>query len=328
MTSGRFSEGMGPAAGYCDTGFDVLGGNGFVDATTRGVRAAVLGLVVNAALALAKLAAGVLGNSYALVADAVESSLDVFSSLIVWRALRVADRPPDPEYPYGHGKAEPLAAAVVALMLLGAAVGIAAAAVEEIRTPHHAPAPFTLAVLVAVVAVKEGLFRRVAAVGDAIDSQAVRADAWHHRSDAITSAAAFVGIAVALAGGPGWEAADDWAALVAAGVIAVNGTVLLRPAVAALMDRAPDPAVVARIGAAAGSVPGVLGTEKLRVRAFGRGYFVDLHVRADPELPLRASHALSGRVKAAIRAAVPAVFDTSIHMEPADLSAPEWHSGP
>jgi cation diffusion facilitator family transporter len=244
---------------------------GVVNATTRGIRAALLGMAVNAVLALTKLAAGIVGNSYALIADAVESSTDIFSSLIVWRGLRVAAKPPDPDHPYGHGKAEPIAAAIVSLLLLGAAVGIAFAAVEEIRTPHHAPAPFTLVVLIAVVLVKEGLFRRVARVGEETGSTAVRADAWHHRSDAITSAAAFVGIAIALVGGPGWETADDWAALVAAVVIAVNGVRLLRPAVDALMDRMPDPDVVDRIGAAAREVPGVLATEKLRVRTFGPG---------------------------------------------------------
>ncbi len=287
-----------------------------MDATTRGIRAAILGLVINSGLALTKLTAGVVGNSYALIADAVESCLDIFSSLIVWRGLRVASRPATEQYPYGQGKAEPLAATVVSLMLLGAAIGIALAAVEEIRTPHHAPAPFTLIVLVGVVAVKEGLFRRVSAVGEEIGSTAVRADAWHHRSDAITSAAAFVGITVALIGGPGWESADDWAALLAAGIIAFNGVLLLRPAVGILMDRMPEPAVVDRIREAAQAVPGVIATEKLRVRTFGTGYFVDLHVQADPEMALRDAHALSGKVKAAIKEAVPAVFDTSIHMEP------------
>jgi cation diffusion facilitator family transporter len=215
----------------------------------------------------------------------------------------------------------------VSLMLLGVAAGIGVAAVDEIRTPHHAPAAFTLAVLVGVVLVKEGLFRRVAAVGHETGSTAVAADAWHHRSDAITSAAAFLVIGVALVGGPRWESADDWAALAAAGIIAVNGVRLLRPAVNALMDRMPGPAVVEAISLAARAVPGVLATEKLRVRTFGTGYFVDLHVQADPGLSLRAAHALSGRVKAAVRAAVPAVFDASIHMEPFEPSGPDAAGG-
>lgn len=284
--------------------------------TTQGVRAAKLGLLVNAVLATTKLVAGILGNSYALIADAIESSLDLFSSVVVWRGLRITERPADEAHPYGYGKAEPLATAVVSLMLLGAAVGIGVAAVNEIVTPHHAPAPFTLVVLGAVVLVKETLFRRVAAVGTQIGSSAVKADAWHHRSDAITSAAAFIGILVALWGGPGWESADDWAALLAAGIIAFNGILLLRPAVSTLMDRMPAQAVLVAIENAARSVPLVLATEKLRVRTFGSGYFVDLHVQAAPEMSLRDAHILSGCVKQAIKQAVPAVFDTSIHMEP------------
>lgn len=289
---------------------------------TRGIRAAQAGLLVNAGLAVCKLLAGILGNSYALVADAIESSTDLFSSLIVWRGLRITARPADDAYPYGYGKAETLAAAVVALMLLGAAASVAIAAVREILTPHHAPAPFTLVVLAGVILIKEVLFRKVLTVGHETGSTAVKADAWHHRSDAITSAAAFVGIALALLGGPGWESADDWAALVAAAIIALNGLLLLRPAVADLMDRMPDGEVVDLIEHAARSIEGVLHTEKLRVRKFGTHLFVDLHVQADPNMSLHDAHILSGKVKSAMRAAVPAVVDASIHMEPFEGRAP------
>ena len=198
----------------------------------RGIRSAQTGLLINALLVVVKLVAGVVGNAYALVADAIESAADIFSSLVVWGGLRIASREADDEYPFGYGKAEAMATAVVALMLLGAALTIVIEATREIRTPHHTPAPFTLFVLVGVIAVKEILFRRVLAVGAATSSTAVQADAWHHRSDAITSAAAFVGISVALLGGEGWEQADDWAALVAAVVIVVNGLRLLRTAIA------------------------------------------------------------------------------------------------
>ena len=175
-----------------------------------------------------------------LIADAVESSLDVVSSLVVWGGLRITSRPADEDYPYGYGKAEALATVIVALLLVGAAAGIAVAAIREILTPHHMPAPFTLAVVPVVVVVKEVLFRRVRRIGHETGSRVVQADAWHHRSDAITSAAAFVGIAVALWGGPGWESADDWAALAAAAIIATNGLRLLGPTLDDLMDRMPD----------------------------------------------------------------------------------------
>lgn len=282
----------------------------------RGIQTAQLGLLVNTGLALVKFVAGILGNSYALVADAVESTSDILSSAVVWGGLRIASREADDEFPFGYGKAEALAGAVVALMLLAASAGISIEAIREIRTPHHAPAPFTLVVLVAVVLVKETLFRRVFRVGDEEGSTAVKADAWHHRSDAITSVAAFIGISVALWKGEGWESADDWAALVAALVIAINALILLRPAVFDLMDRAPEPDIVERVRLAALAVPDVMAIEKLKVRRAGTGLYVDLHVQSDPNLSLHAAHIVSGKVKSAIRGSVGRVHGVLIHMEP------------
>ncbi len=282
----------------------------------RGIAAAQVGLLTNAVLSLVKLLAGIIGNSYALVADAVESGADVFSSIVVWRGLRIATREADEDYPFGYAKAESLAAAVVALMLLGAAAGIAIQACREIIAPHHAPAPFTLVVLIGVVMVKEILFRRVFAVAEEIESRAIQSDAWHHRSDAITSAAAAVGIGIALWGGPGWEGADDWAALFASAVIAWNGVTMLRPAIADLMDRAADREVIEKIDLAARSVAGVETTEKLLVRRAGMGCFVGIHVQADPNLSLHEAHILGGKVKSAILLAVPTVLGVLVHMEP------------
>jgi len=256
------------------------------------------------------------------VADAVESTADIFSSLVVWGGVRIASREADDAFPFGYGKAESLAAAVVSLMLLGAAIGITIEAIREIRTPHHAPAPFTLIVLVLVVVVKETLFRRVFRVADEEGSTAIKADAWHHRSDAITSVAAFVGISVALWKGEGWEAADDWAALVAALVIAVNAIVLLRPAIFDLMDRAPDPGVVERVRVAALGVVDVRAIEKLKVRRAGTGLYVDLHVQSDPHLSLHAAHVVSGKVKSAIRDSVKRVHGVLVHMEPYEAEDP------
>jgi cation diffusion facilitator family transporter len=287
-----------------------------MEATRRGIRSAQVGMLVNTSLAMTKLIAGLVGNSYALVADAVESTADILSSLIVWGGLRVAGRSPDERHPFGYGKAESLAAAVVALMLFGAAVGIGVQAIREIRTPHHTPAPWTLAVLVAVVAVKALLSRRVHGIGSTIGSTAVKADAWHHMSDAITSAAAFVGISVALWGGPGWESADDWAALLASGIILYNGVGMLRPAVADLLDQMPGADIVEPVRRAAESVEGVLATEKLAVRKTGLTYRVTIHVQTDPEMPLRDAHVLSGKVKGAIRQSVPRVDSVLVHMEP------------
>ena len=282
----------------------------------RGIRAAQVGLLVNAVLTVVKLVAGILGNSYALIADAFESMFDILGSFVIWGGLRISGRTPNEQYPFGFGRAEALASAVTALMLLGAAIGIGIEAVREIQTPHHAPAPFTLVVLVAVIVIKTLLARRVDAIGAKTGSSAVKADAVHHLSDAITSAAAFIGISVALWKGPGYESADDWGALVAAGVILFNGVRLLSEATLELMDRTPSNDVIAAIAKAACDVPDVRAIEKLTVRKLGAGFRVEIHVQADAAMPLFDAHALGGAVKYAIRGAVPPVQAVLVHMEP------------
>ena len=289
--------------------------------SARGIRAAQTGMAINIALAAIKLLAGVVGHTYALVADAVESMADVFASLLIWGGLALADQPADADHPYGHGKAEALAAFAVSIMLLGAAAGIAFEAVREIRTPHIVPAPWTLAVLVGVVVVKWVLARRVHAVGSAMDSTAVKADAVHHLSDAVTSAAAFIGISLAVVGsrvfgGRGWESADDWAALIASLVIAFNGISMLRAATHDLMDRMPGQEIVGPIRDSALRVPGVSSIEKLYVRKAGFAYRVTVHVQADGSMSLEDAHALGGRVKGAICSASPQVNYVLVHMEP------------
>jgi cation diffusion facilitator family transporter len=284
--------------------------------TRRSIRWAQAGLLINAILVLVKLLAGIIGHANALVADAVESSADIFSSLIVWMGLSIASRPADEDHPYGHGKAEPLAAAVVSLMLLGAAVGISILSIREILAPQHLPAPFTLFVAAGVIIVKEILYRRVSRVGKDVGSTAVTADAWHHRADAVSSLAAFIGISIALLGGPGWEAADDWAALVAAILVAVNGVRTLRPAVSGLMDEAPDRSIKDRVLEAARSVAGVRHVENLKVRRSGLGFFADVHVQADPAMSLEDAHEIAATVKYAILGAIPSVVGVLVHMEP------------
>jgi cation diffusion facilitator family transporter len=286
------------------------------NATNRSIRWAQAGLLTNAVLVLVKFIAGIVGHANALVADAVESSADIFSSLIVWMGLSIAARPADEDHPFGHGKAEPIAAAVVSLMLLGAAVGISVIAIREIMTPHHLPAPFTLFVAAGVIITKEILYRRVSKVGREVGSTVVAADAWHHRADAMTSLAAFIGISIALLGGPGWEAADDWAALVAALVIAVNGLRTLKPAISGLMDEAPDSTLKERAIRAASEVEGVESVENLNVRSAGLGFYVDLHVKADGEMSLDAAHEIAAKVKYAILEAIPSCVSVLVHMEP------------
>ena len=273
-------------------------------------------MAVNLVLAVIKLIAGIVGHAYALVADAVESTADIFSSLVVYGGLRIAAQPADENHPYGHGRAEALAGALVAVMLSLAAIGIAVEAIREIRTPHHVPRAWTLGVLIGVIIVKQFLAKRVFQIGAETGSTAVMADAQHHRSDVITSTAAFVGISIAVVGGPGWEQADDWAALVASVVIFYNGIRMLRPAINDLMDRVPDAGVVDGIALAALGVAEVCAIEKLKVRKVGLQFAVDLHVQADPHMSLHEAHIVSGKVKGAIRTAMPAVDGVLVHMEP------------
>lgn len=283
-----------------------------------GIRSAVIGMVFNSFLAVIKGVAGVLGNSYALVADAVESGADVVTSFIVLLGLHMAGKPADTNHPYGHGKFEPLAAIVVSLVLLLAAVLICVESAHEIVTPHHAPQPFTLIVLLAVVVVKEALGRFIGGKGEEIGSVAVKAEAFHHRADALTSASAFIGISVALWGGPGYEMADDVAAVVAAGVIAVNALLLMRPALYELLDTAPDPQVAHSVRAVAEQVPGVMGTHKVSVRKVGFAFFVDLDVLCDPDGTIRQGHEIAHNVGEAIHAALPQIAKVLVHVEPAD----------
>lgn len=283
----------------------------------RGRKSALIGVAVNLILAGTKLASGVIGHSYALVADAIESTADIFSSLIVWGGLRIASTPRDRDHPYGHGKAEPLAAMIVALFLLGAAGLIGFQSIRDLRAGDHVcPRPFTLAVLLGVIVTKEVLFRYVVTIGTDIGSTAVKTDAWHHRSDAITSVAAFVGITVAVVGGPAYASADDWAALVAATIIAFNGYRLFLPALQEVMDAAPAAALEAEIRQVAAAVPGVAGLEKCFVRKMGFEYYVDIHVEVDGDLTVWRGHDIAHEVKTALRAANPRVADVLVHIEP------------
>ncbi|WP_303312634.1 cation diffusion facilitator family transporter [Hymenobacter sp. BT730] len=284
----------------------------------RGQASTLLGIGANVALVLGKGTAGVLGHSYALIADAIESATDIVSSGIVWLGLRTAAREPDENHPYGHGKAEPLAAILVAGALMGAATFIAYESIQRIQTPHALPARFTLGVLAIIIAIKEALYRRVLRVGQEVDSAAVKADAWHHRADAITSLTAFIGISIALLGGKGYEGADDWAALVACGFIVYNAYHIFRPAFGEIMDEAPEGTWPEDLKALAETVPGVVATEKCFVRKMGFDYFADLHVIVDGSISVSEGHAIAGAVKATIKQAKPAVYNVLVHIEPAE----------
>lgn len=281
-----------------------------------GSRSVLVGAFVNLTLAVVKGVAGIVGSSSALLADAVESVVDVVGSLIVWGGLRIAARPPDDNHPYGHGKAEPLAAASVGVALALAAAAIVDHSIQLLHTDHEPPRSFTILILIAVIFVKEILFRRVIHVGKTIESTAVVGEAWHHRADALTSVAALIGVSIAVWGGPAYSSADEIAALFAAAIIAFNAYQIVRPALSELSDAVPKNDVHDQVRAVASSVPGVRGLDKSFVRKMGFDYYADIHVIVDAHITVREGHDIAHRVKDAIRERDPRVKEVLVHVEP------------
>ena len=280
----------------------------------KGIRSSLIGVVVNLSLALIKCVAGIIGHSFALIADGIESFSDVVSSSVVAVGLWVAIKPPDQNHPYGHGKAEPIAAIIVSLALVGAAISIALESISEIRTPHRLPERYTLVVLLAVVIIKIVLSRYVGSVGKHIESTAVKADAWHHLSDAITSALAFVGITIALLTKD--PAADDWAALCASPVILFNGLRQIKAPLGEILDTSPPAELAIDVRRIAEAVTGVAGIDKSYIRKVGFRYYVDLHVLVDGTLSVTRGHRIAHQVKDSILAAYPRIAEVLVHIEP------------
>jgi cation diffusion facilitator family transporter len=282
-----------------------------------GAQMALIGFAINVLLAGAKILAGLFGHAHVLIADGIESALDVGGSIVIWAGLTVAARPPDATHPYGHGKAEPIAAVAVSVGVLAAAIVVAVQSVRGLFLPHQAPAPYTLGVLIVAVIVKEILYRYVIRFGREVESTAVKTDAWHHRIDAMTSVTALIGISVALIGGKKWQSADEWAALFACALIGANGYRLLRPAVFEIMDTAPGGKTVRSIRRVAGSVAGVIRVEQCRVRKMGLQFYVDLHIEVDGRMSVHEGHEISHEVKRAIQQNDSRMADVLVHIEPA-----------
>ena len=282
----------------------------------EGIRSIRHGIFANIFLAMVKGVVGFFGNSFALIADAIESTADVFTSIIVWIGLKSASKPPDEDHPYGHGRAEPLAGIVVALSLFAAAIFIAYESIRLIQTPHKTPAAYTLIVLIGVIVIKEFMFRYVEKIANDIGSTAVKGDAWHHRSDAITSFTAAIGITIALIGGDGYESADDWAALVAAGFIVYNAWYIFEPALNEVMDKAPPQYLVEEVKLLARQVAGVQDVEKCFIRKSGFEFFVDIHVVVDGNLTVKEGHKIGHDVKDYIMKHKPLIYNVLTHIEP------------
>ncbi|MBP6091363.1 MAG: cation transporter [Crocinitomicaceae bacterium] len=287
-------------------------------ANQKAIKATYFSIIGNTFLAALKWIAGFFGNSYALIADAIESTADIFASFLVLFGLKYANRPADENHPYGHGRIEPLITFLVVGFLLFSAIFIAHESIINIQTPHQLPRPFTLFVLGGIIIWKEISFRIVIKQSKLTNSSSLKADAWHHRSDAITSIAAFIGISVALLLGKGYEAADDWAALFASGFILYNSYLIFRPALGEIMDEHVYDDVIDSIRSISMNVEGIVTTEKCFIRKAGMYYHVDLHAVVDGEISVKHGHEIAHLLKDTLREQIPQIGHVLIHIEPAD----------
>lgn len=280
------------------------------------IRTTYFSIIGNTTLALIKGLAGIFGNSYALIADAIESTTDIFSSILVLFGLKYAKRPADENHPYGHGKIEPLITFLIVAFLAVSAAVIAYESIQNIQTPHQVPKPWTLLVLGGIILWKEISYRIVIKKSKETNSSSLKADAWHHRSDAITSIMAFVGISTALVLGKGYETADDWAALLASGFILYNSYLIFRPALGEVMDEHLYDDLLDEIRKEAIQVQGILDTEKCFIRKAGMKYQVDLHAIVDGEISVREGHHISHQLKDHLIKEIPNLGHVLIHIEP------------
>ncbi|WP_016989534.1 cation diffusion facilitator family transporter [Flavobacterium sp. ACAM 123] len=280
------------------------------------VKATYFSIIGNACLALIKGLAGFFGNSYALIADAIESTTDIFASFLVLFGIKYSNRPADKNHPYGHGRAEPLITFIVVGFLITSATIIAYESISNIRTPHDLPKPWTLLVLGGIIIWKEYSFRLVMRRSVETNSSSLKADAWHHRSDAITSIAAFVGISIALVLGKGYESADDWAALFASGFILFNAYLIFRPALGEIMDEHVYDDLIQKIRIVSDQVEGIIDTEKCFIRKAGMKYHVDLHAIVSATITVKEGHDLAHKLKDKLQKELPELEHVLIHVEP------------
>ncbi|HEY4618630.1 MAG TPA: cation diffusion facilitator family transporter [Flavobacterium sp.] len=282
----------------------------------KAINATYFSIVGNSCLAIVKGFAGFFGNSYALIADAIESTTDIFASFLVLFGIKYSSKPADKNHPYGHGRAEPLITFLVVGFLITSATIIAYESIMNIRTPHELPKTWTLFVLGAIIIWKEYSFRLVMRRSIETNSSSLRADAWHHRSDAITSVAAFIGISIALILGKGYESADDWAALFASGFILYNSYLIFRPALGEIMDEHLNDDLIEEIRKVSSQVEGIKDTEKCFIRKAGMKYHVDLHAIVDADISVKEGHDLAHKLKDTLRTQIPELGHVLIHVEP------------
>jgi cation diffusion facilitator family transporter len=284
----------------------------------KAISTTYLSIAGNTFVAIIKWITGLLGNSYGLIADAIESTCDIFSSFLVLFGLKYSAKPADKNHPYGHGKMEPVLTFVVTGFLITSATIIVFQSIQNIRTPHELPAKFTLIVLGVIIVAKELFYRKVKKSGETTNSSLLKADAWHHRSDAITSLAVFIGILIAIVMGKGYETADDWAALFAAGFIYYNSFLIFRPALGEIMDEHFYDDLIDEIRKISATVSGIIDTEKCFVRKSGLTYHVDLHAIVDANITVKEGHEIAHRLEDELKKSIPDIADVLVHIEPSE----------
>ncbi len=285
----------------------------------KAIKTTYFSIAGNTALAIIKWLTGYFGNSHALIADAIESTTDIFSSFLVLFGIKYSNKPADKNHPYGHGRAEALVTFIVVAFLITSATIIAYKSFRNIRTPHELPKPYTLIVLGSIIIWKEIAYRLVIKKSKETNSTSLKSEAWHHRSDAITSVAAFIGISIALIFGKGYESADDWAALFASVFILYNSYLILRPALGEIMDENLYDDLINKIREISTKVDGVLYTEKCLIRKAGMKYHVDLHATVDANITVKQGHEIAHKLKDTLQHEIPDLGNILIHIEPGEL---------
>lgn len=284
--------------------------------SAEAIKTSVFSIIGNIFFAGIKFVAGILGNSYALIADAMESTADVFASILVWIGLKYSTKPADENHPYGHGRFETLSTFAVIGFLVVSATVIAYESIQNIKTPHEGPKTFTLYVLAGIILFKELSFQYVIRKSKKTNSSSLKADAWHHRSDAITSVMAFIGISIAIFLGEGFEAADDVAALLASGFIIYNAYKIFKPVISEISDEQIYDELTREIEKISNIAPNIIAVEKCHVRKMGMVYYVDMHLVVNGKLSVMEGHKIAHDFKDKIMEDLPEIADILIHVEP------------
>ncbi len=274
-------------------------------------------LLSNIVLTIITWIAGVLGNSNAIIANAIESTNDIIASSVVFFGLKYSQKPANEDYPYGRGRIEPIITFIVVLIMILSAVFIVLGAIHNMNTPHALPKKWTLIFVTAFLVWKECCYRLVYKKSKQLNSSALLAEAWHHRSDALTSIATLAGISLALFLGAEYAYLDDVAAIVASIFIVYNAFKIFRPAWGEIMDKNSHEKFKLMIYEDAQLIPDIIQIEKCHVRKVGIYYYIDMHLEVDGKMPVRRGHAISHEFKDLLMDKHHEIGDVLIHIEPA-----------